>query len=322
MRKTTKIWLIVAASLVLVGGMIFVGVMTAMKWDFRKLSTAKYETNTYEISEGFDHVSVDTVTSDVTFLLSEDETCRVVCYEETKMKHRVEVSEGKLTVHVEDTRNWYDYMGLFSFDHPMITVYLPQTEYASLSVKMDTGDVEISAEMQFDTLDILGSTGDVFCFASVTESMNIKTSTGDISVKNVTAGSMELCVSTGKVRVSDVSCTGDVSVRVSTGKAFLTDVSCENLYSKGTTGDLNLRRVVASKAFSVERDTGDVEFDRCDASEIFVKTDTGEVEGSLLTEKIFFVKTGTGDVDVPRTTTGGRCEITTDTGDIEIDIVG
>ena len=49
-------------------------------------------------------------------------------------------------------------------------------------------------------------------------------------------------------------------------------------------------------------------------------TDTGDVKGSLLSEKIFIPTTDTGDVDVPKTVTGGRCEITTDTGDIKITV--
>ena len=38
----------------------------------------------------------------------------------------------------------------------------------------------------------------------------------------------------------------------------------------------------------------------------------------LFSDKIFFASTDTGSVNVPKTTTGGRCEITTDTGDIDI----
>ena len=45
MSKITKIWLIIAASFVLIGCIIFGGVMTMLKWDFTKLSTDKYETN-------------------------------------------------------------------------------------------------------------------------------------------------------------------------------------------------------------------------------------------------------------------------------------
>lgn len=53
MKTRTKVWLIIAASLVLTGCILFAGVMTALKWDFMELATVKYETNIYEISEAF-----------------------------------------------------------------------------------------------------------------------------------------------------------------------------------------------------------------------------------------------------------------------------
>ena len=43
--------------------------------------------------------------------------------------------------------------------------------------------------------------------------------------------------------------------------------------------------------------------------------------GSMLTEKVFQVKTETGRIDVPDTITGGRCKISTDTGNILITLV-
>ena len=62
-----------------------------------------------------------------------------------------------------------------------------------------------------------------------------------------------------------------------------------------------------------------MKFDGCDADRIFVKTDTGYVKGSLLSDKVFIAQSDTGDVDVPKTITGGKCEIETDTGDIKIE---
>jgi tRNA pseudouridine55 synthase len=53
-----------------------------------------------------------------------------------------------------------------------------------------------------------------------------------------------------------------------------------------------------------------------------VKTDTGDVTGSLLTGKTFIPHSDTGKVVLPDSTLGGRCEITTDTGDIRITVDG
>ena len=65
MSKITKMWLIIGTSLVLIGCIIFVGVMSILKWDFTKLSTGKYETNHYEITEKFKNISIITDTADV-----------------------------------------------------------------------------------------------------------------------------------------------------------------------------------------------------------------------------------------------------------------
>ena len=43
--------------------------------------------------------------------------------------------------------------------------------------------------------------------------------------------------------------------------------------------------------------------------------------GTLLSAKIFVHRTSTGDIKLPETTTGGKCKISTDTGDIKISIV-
>lgn len=319
MSKGAKIWLIVAASLILIGGIIFVGVMTMLKWDFAKLSTNPYETNEYEMDEAFKAISVDIDTADITFISSENSKCSVVCYEQKNLKHSVTVKDDTLVIETVDTRKWYEHIGI-TFDTPKITVAIPEGEYGALSVRSSTGDVEISKDFKFESMDLSTSTGDVKNAASAAEAIKIKTSTGNIGIEGIAAGSLDLSVSTGRVNVSGVACEGDVSVVVSTGKAYLVDVACQNLSSSGNTGDISLKQVVAEERFSIERSTGDVKFEGCDAAEIFVEADTGDVKGSLLTDKVFITQTDTGRVDVPKSITGGRCEITTNTGNIQITI--
>jgi len=304
---------------VLVGGIIFGGVMSMLKWDFTKLSTVKYETNNYEITENFNNISIITETSDVVFVPSENQKASVVCHEQKNMKHLVIVQNGKIVIEVVDTRKWYEYIGI-NFSTPKITVYIPQGEYGKLSIKSSTGDVKIPKEFKFENIDISESTGNVTNYASASENIIIKTSTGNIRVENLSANTLDLSASTGEVTVSNVTCEGDVKINVSTGKTNLTNIECKNVVSNGDTGVISLKNVIAAEKFSIERSTGDVKFDGCDAAEIFVETDTGDVRGSLLSDKIFVVQTDTGSVDVPKTISGRKCEITTDTGDINISI--
>lgn len=295
----TKIWLITAAALVLIGGVLFVGVMSALDWDFSVLSTVKYETNAYEINEAFDGISIKTNTADVVLLPSDDGKTKVVCCEEENLSHTVSVKDGKLTVELTDSRSLRDFIGL-SIGASKITVYLPERAYASLSIYGHTADASIPADFTFASVDISLSTGDVSLRASVSDNVKIKTSTGDIRIENISAGALD--------------------ISSSTGEAELVNIVCKSVVSSGSTGDILLKNVVAAERISIERSTADVEFDGSDAAEIYVRTSTGDVEGSLLSGKDFKPQSKTGDVEVPRSTGGGICEIITSTGDIEITV--
>ena len=316
-----KGFIITAAVLLVVGLAVFAGAFISSGFNFSKMGSDSYVTNTYTVDKEFDRIDIDTSVTDITFKPSEDGKFRAVCSEERdKVHHQVSVEDGTLKITVSDEREWFDYISFFSKSMSM-TVYLPEGRYESLRIDSSTGDVTIPGSFSFESIDIKVSTGDVSCSASAEGKVKIGASTGDITLGGISAEDVELSVSTGKIQADRVECGGRFSVGVSTGKAKLSDVTCKDFASDGSTGSLTLKNVVASGKFDIKRSTGDVTFDSSDAAEIAVKTSTGDVTGTLKSEKIFFADTRTGDVDVPRTTTGGKCEITTTTGDIEIKIV-
>ena len=298
--RNLKKWLIIGASLVLIGCIIFTGVMTMLKWDFKKLSTLNYETNEYTIDNEFKNISVESDTADITLLASDEKSVKVVCHEPSDAKHTVVISSDTLEIKKNDTRKWYEHIGI-SFESEKITIYLPSGEYGDLNVKASTGDLKVADEFKFADI-------------------NVTLSTGDITLQSISANSISLRVSTGKIALDNVQIEGDLKAEVSTGKTYLKRLNCDNFISVGNTGDITMENVIAKQKISVERSTGDVKFDGCDAAEIFVVTDTGDVRGSLLSGKVFITKTDTGSIDVPKTTLGGKCEITTDTGDIRIEL--
>ena len=301
MSKSVKIWLIIAVVFIAVGLAVFAGALFAVDFNFSRLSTEKYETNTYKISENFDNLSInaDTV-ADITFAVSKDDSCRVECFERSKMKHSVIVENGTLKIAVKNTVRWYDHISFFTFHSPNITVFLPEKAYSTLTIDTDTGDIEIPNELNFETLKVTGETADVECYATVSESVNIGLSTGSITLKNSNSETIDISTSTGDIE--------------------LKDIACNSLNVKSSTGEMELRNVIAEAAITIKSGTGDVEFEKCDANEILVETSTGEVSGTLNSEKVFITDTSTGKVRVPDSTSGGRCKITTSTGDIRIRI--
>ena len=333
-----KIAFIIAAVLIAVGIIVFVAALWVCGWDFKKLGTSKFETAEHEINADFHSLSLDTEDADIVFRPSEDGECRVICYQKTKVRHTVSLSDGVLTVMAVDSRKWYDYIG-FSFVNAKITVYLPKAQYDALTVKNDTGDICIPSDFSFGSLTASGSTGDFTCLASVGDTLTVKLSTGSIHVDGTSPRTASLTVSTGGLALCEVSCerltvqasTGNVSlknvtarqsleVKATTGDIQISGAACGSLTARASTGDVTLRDVIAEARIDVKTSTGDIRLSECDAGELALKASTGSVKASLLTDKIVFASSDTGRIDIPKSSVGGRCEIETDTGNIRVTV--
>ena len=297
MNTHIKLSLIIAVFLILVGGILFGLVMSVLKWDFSKLSTVKFQTNTHTVSEAFSDLSVNSTTADILLVASETAQCTVECVEQEHLTHTVAVENGTLTIDVKDTRRWYHRVGI-CFQKPTVIVKIPVGEYGALSLNIDTGNVTVRDSFQFDSIDIATKTGNVTNLASANNAIRLHTTTGNITLKNVTTDALTLQVTTGNIDVIDTT--------------------CQTLHSDGSTGDVSLRNVIASGSFTIKRSTGNICLDACDAAELTLETTTGNVTGSLLSEKIFIAETDTGRVQIPESISGGPCRIRTDTGNIRI----
>ena len=320
MSAAKKVWIIIAIAFIILGVSVFVIIMSANEWDFMTLQTVKHQTTEYEITEDFTNISIIADTEDITILPSTDGKCRVVCYVDQKEQHSVSVDNGVLSIVISNMKKWYDYIGVFNFESARITVYLPSGEYGDLVIDSHTGDIQVQNDFKFSSVSIKATTADVYYYASALGFVQIHTSTGDINLENISAEMLDIEVSTGKVKAQNVVCAKDVKLVVDTGDANLVKVRCNNLISVGDTGDLVMDDVWASDKFNIVRDTGDVTFNLCDASEVEIVTSTGDVTGVFIRDMMIFASTSTGKIDVPNTNSGGRCEITTDTGDIKIQI--
>lgn len=298
MKRSTKFALILAACLTAAGLFLCAGALAALDFDFARLSTVSFEETEYQVEDAFTQIIIDSAECDVRFLPSPDGTCRVLCQESEKVYHEVTVRDRTLRIQRQDQRAWYEYIGVFWTDRH-ITVYLPEARYDDLTLRLDTGDVEMPRDFSFGSASVETDTGDVSWQSTVSGQLSVCTDTGDISVLGIQAQSLTLQTDTGKLRLQDIQC--DIA-----------DV-------ESSTGDIRFSNLLASQTLRAEASTGDIRFDGTDAASIFVKTSTGDVTGTLLSGKNFLTETSTGTVRVPNTT-GGECRITTSTGDIELDI--
>ena len=321
MNRVFKISLIIAASLLALGLIIFVIAMSALKWDFSKLDTTKYETNEYEMSEDFNDIIIKTDTADITFLPSETDKVKVVNFEQEKANHSVTVENGALKIEINDTRKWYERFAAFSFKSPKITVYLPKKAYQVLDIESDTGDINIPNNFTFKSIDIVSSTGDITCSSSASDQIKITVSTGNINASNVSSSFIGLTVSTGDIRLDGARALGEIRIVTSTGDVRVKNATCKEIEIDGSTSNVKLTNVIASKMLDIDTSTGDITLEECDSGEIYLAASTGNISGTILSYKVFDAEASTGSISVPHSVLDkGKCTIRTSTGDISISV--
>lgn len=292
--------LVIGSSLTAVGALLFAGAMAGLGFDFAAFSTRGLTAKTCEIDEDFDGISINAPATEILLRPSGDGTCRVEFQEEENVEHYAAVQSGTLTIGVRDARSWYDRLGI-SFENMRMTVYLPRAEWAALRIETETGDVEIPDGFSFETVTVSSGTADIVCRAAVQDALALHAGTGNVAVDSAgISGSVDIGTKTGNIRLSGFE--------------------ARSVAAESHTGDLSLEGVVATGGLSISSVTGDVRLEGCDAAWLSIETNTGSVAGRLLTAKVFVVETATGNVSVPQTTAGGKCEITTGTGNVDIRI--
>lgn len=322
MKKSKKRALQIALLLCLTGMVIWFVCFVIAGFKLTKISTVTYETNTYEIQEEISDIEVRTKTADVSFVAWDEGNCKIVCYEEERMQHSAEVKNGILMITVKDTTKWHDNIGI-SFDKPELTIYLPKTQYNTLQVRTYTGATKVPEDFRFETAKVKTDTGEIDWKASVAGGLTLETDTGDMSVDTEILGRLTVRTSTGETHVASAKNTSGVYVQSNTGKIWLQNVTCRFLEVKTDTGEVRLEDTVAEVSSTITTETGHVIFEHFDALEgLHVTTDTGDVTGTLLSEKQFLTETDTGEVNVPKNVDGGLCSVTTETGDINIEVIG
>ena len=314
MKKRTMIALIVAAALIITGGIILV---LGLSFTAGSNGESKLIRQEITIQEGFDNIAIDTEDCDVKFaMFSGRDDCMVEIRSYKNVKHTAAVEDGTLKIKMVDKRNWTDRINIGWTESMEMTVYLPAAEYESMQVRTSTGDIMILEEPSFKEMLLRTGTGDISCAGMRGDVLDCMTSTGDISLQNSVADVLKLQSNTGDFKVSMVT-SDEIHMTTNTGDVDAQNLNVRMFTCSTDTGDLELEKVLVEDYLQVRTTAGDVEIENCDAGWVDVETDTGDVTGHFLTPKWFSAFSDTGDVTVPNTPEGGECRIQTDSGDIK-----
>lgn len=340
MKRTWKA-AIVALVLIIVGAVLAGCGLWGLDGAWDQLSGKSSMVTTQDtITADFTNIDMDVFWLDVELLPSPDGTCYYKATTRDSMPCTVTVENGTLMVRQQDNRKLLDHIGVYWYD-TILQLYLPQDVYNDLTFQGRTSDLCIYTGFQFQNVAVVNSTGDIQLVGLAAKTICVTASTGDVDISQTKCDNLSVSTSTGDCQLVTLNVAEKLLATSTTGTKILNKVDCGSLNLTATTGDTSLNHVTVSADAhlesgtgdwelyhvtvsgdaEMESSTGDWELSGFDAANIRIEATTGDVEGTLRSDKIFFVDTNTGDVDVPHTATGGKCEITTDTGDIDIRIV-
>lgn len=356
MKKSVKTMVKTAAIIVLVG---IVGVIAAIgiaDCDFTKFNTAKYVTETSEVTEDFENIDVMVSSAALKFVPSAaGGKCKVVCHDREQEQYSVTVEDGALKIARKSTGNTPFEINIT--ESPSVTIYLPKKQYKNLTINTSSGDVSVPSKFKFSAAYLVTSSGNIEFSAETEQSLRAESTSGNITARNARGGNMFVSATSGDISICDSGVdklnvvtgsggikfenvdAGTVDIESSSGsvkaeKIMYVDATvsvisgdieiCDSwvttcLRANTNSGEVCLSNVTG-QVFIVESTSGDIKFDRADAFRIKVNTTSGDVSGSLQKPKRFIVRTTSGDTSFPEKDRPGTgtCIIDTVSGDVDI----
>lgn len=326
MKKNKKYALIISAAAVVVGLGIAAGAVGTAWFDrdtaavgenkfyLNSLDTRNLQARTYTVDEKFSSVKINETSSNIFIQPSKDKTCRVECYEGEKTHYDVRVENGELNITRRDRHNLIEF-GIFA-ENPL-TVYLPENEYGDIDISTASGDVEFGGAFTADMVNVDTASGDVKAGALTCRKLTVNGASADIDLGNVDCEELSVKTASGEIELDYVTAR-ELSARSTSGDIDMRNVHADSLKTTTASGEMELQNVTAGVKMNLESTSGDIGLERCDAGELKISSTSGSVYGSLLTGKTFIAHSTSGDIDIPRTDDGGRCEVSTTSGDIKL----
>ena len=244
---------------------------------------------------------------------------------------------------------------LFSRSPAELTLYLPEGAYEALDVNTASGNLTVRQD--FGAIRVTGASGNVELLCSCPGKTAVQTASGGVSLQGIFGDDVVLQTASGdqklvgkfrtarlksvsgdlelsragfaeKLEIETVSgdgeladvLAGELRVRSVSGDQHMERVCAESVTLESKSGDLDLEEALSRSDFRCKTVSGDVDLQRCDGLRMTFTTVSGDVSGSLQSPKRFTGRTVAGEVHLPGTSGEGTCDVTTVSGDIDLEV--
>jgi DUF4097 and DUF4098 domain-containing protein YvlB len=319
MKKFLKVLFAIVFVLLILGVFLYFG--GGLKWlvekGIIKLKRPEYKKTLYEINRQVCDIKIEAKSSSVQILSSDDGKIRVECDDTDRVIHTVVANDYRLEIVAEDSREWYEITDVI-FDSAVVKVYLPESEYRKLEIKLESGNIYIGTGINLGDVFMETVSGSVELFSDVKEA-TVNTTSGNVTVKNINIErKIHIEPRGGNTSVSE--CRGNVEVYPVTGNVDIENSRGLDVFVNSISGNVKISDVIGEQFIYLYVETGNVTISHSDADDINIETKSGNVTASFRSSKRFDVISNTGNINVPETNEGSPCKVETKTGNVNITI--
>ncbi len=268
MKTIFKIFLIVGACLLFIGGGIFVVAFAKADFNIRELSPTKSREEYYEETSTVTSLAIDYNVADITIVATDSEKLSVTytCpYNRKGDLNEITITEenGNLSI-VERTKQHIS-LSFFNFYDHKVSINVPKDRVLDIKIQTNTGDIKLG-DGTFGKIDLDTDTGDITLGAITANEIALSLDTGDVDFNGaLTADTLAIETDTGDIDGDGVITAQTVTIKTSTGDVDLTLSGTQTDYTivaETNTGDQNIHTGGnGEKKLSVTCSTGDIEID-------------------------------------------------------------
>lgn len=341
MRKSIKVMLIVASSLVGIG--ILSLCLSVALGGANMIFKPKENSKVTVMSATFDEVdiiNVKDVSNDVKIIKADNNQVKVTYGVSEEFSYYVKQIDGTLYVEYENFRHWYDYLVVFGkLAEPDLIIEVPEKTLNELNVKCTSGDIEAKSVNSLLT-NLKTNSGDVEVGGNVGDLTATATS-GDVKLNpDITADAVFVSTTSGKLTLSG-NVKGDVIADNTSGGIAIDGLKCEKLDAKTTSGKIkgknlalasikadtvsggvNFENVICTEDMTLEATSGSITIESVDAANYDLHTTSGSIKAEILTPKLYNVKSTSGSEKTPELDTDAKGVLSakTTSGSIKIEL--
>ena len=320
MKKKAAVIIAVVAAVAAIA--VFIGV-NAGQFRLHRPGRGGLEMKEYSLEDNITDIKVNLLSRDIIFKhIEPGEKSKAEWYEKDGQEVRVEVNDGVLTVTEYNSETLTDALRLNNRNN-LITVTLPNADFNLLNAVTKSGDVSVSAGTVFNDIEVKTSSGEISSEGNFLNSIKVDSSSGDIGFSNAQAGKLVLKTGSGDITLKNLENeTGEINISTASGDITAQDIDCNFLTVFTEAGECSLEKVLSEVDLNITTSSGEVDIDKSDSNFIKIKTGSGSVNAGFITDKVFTATSENGSVSVPESKAGGKCDITSTDGDINVRITG